>query len=66
MSHHMELHETPPWLRREVARNTGHKCERGDRHLTQPLKAARRKALRAQDKKECSLVLGAVEVKTNP
>lgn len=28
--HHSSLHETPSWRRREVARNTGRKCERSE------------------------------------
>lgn len=30
MRHHQQLHEVPPWRRREVARNTGQKCERSE------------------------------------
>jgi len=54
MSHHQELHEIPAWRRREVARNTGIKCERSQ--YSAGFKAARRadraRALKADTKRE--------------
>lgn len=48
MRHHRELHETPPWKRREVARNTGQKCERSE--YSPAYRAARKLERKARDR----------------
>lgn len=48
MSHHHDLHEVPPWKRREVARNTGQKCERSE--ISRGWRAARKNERKARDR----------------